>query len=571
MALAACSGPESTPTPPPSLTPTATPAEITATATAKPSPTIERPAPTAIASPAATATPEPIDSGAAVEAPAPDGLVRGGILRFAAPGPPPHLDVHQTHVPLLTTWGAGLAYSRLFRFATGSGAPSPNTIVECDLCRSWRLLGPTTLEVTLRSNVRWHSLPPVDGRYLVAGDVAFSYERQKTAGWPNAALLVNVSGVEALDDRTLLVTYLQPEAEFMQGLADGHSKIVAREAVEEHGDLLRGPTVGTGPWVVVRTGSEGAAYEANADYFEDGVPYLDGLDVQVVSGDDVSSAALRNGLFDLARVAYQEVADAKQAFPGIESSVHLDPGAGVEFVMNTSWKPFESTDVRRGALLALNPWTMSKRFVDGQSAPTLGLRLPSPDWLLPRDDYGGAFAKPSEARTLLAAAADSPVIITAGQFNEPMLAQARFIVQSLSDAGMDVRLREVSTREYGDRVWVEGDFQAAIGALPPVESLTGGLLAVHHSRGGLNTTLHHVEELDELIEMQAREFDPARRKEHALAIQRLILSHAYRVNLSAYAENWMWWDYVEDFAPNIARGENHFFATTWLSSRPEEK
>ena len=54
-----------------------------------------------------------------------------------------------------------------------------------------------------------------------------------------------------------------------------------------------------------------------------------------------------------------------------------------------------------------------------------------------------------------------------------------------------------------------------------------------------------------------------------LEIQRIILARRlYRINLAARAENWMWWDYVEGFAPNMARGENYFFAKVWLSRQP---
>ena len=117
---------------------------------------------------------------------------------------------------------------------------------------------------------------------LTADDVVFSYERQMTEGWPNAPVLANVADMEALDDRTVLVRFRQPEAEFLHGLADGHSRIVAPEAVAATGDLLRGPTVGTGPWLAARIGNDGAEYEANPDYYENGFPYLDGLDVQIV-------------------------------------------------------------------------------------------------------------------------------------------------------------------------------------------------------------------------------------------------------------------------------------------------
>ena len=64
----------------------------------------------------------------------------------------------------------------------------------------------------------------------------------------------------------------------------------------------------------------------------------------------------------------------------------------------------------------------------------------------------------------------------------------------MSELGLRTTVEEISTREYADRVWVGGDYQMALGALPPISSLTGALLAVHHSRGGVNTTNHEISE-----------------------------------------------------------------------------
>ena len=161
FAMVACSG-DPAPETPTQASPTATRGEATPTviATSIPTAAVATTPPSPTSTPArsvtATAEPTPIASGAAASPSAPDGLVRGGVLRFAVPELPPHLDVHQTQSPALLTWGPALAYSRLFRFTTGVEAPSPNTIVECDLCASWRLLDPVSLEVKLRANIRWH-------------------------------------------------------------------------------------------------------------------------------------------------------------------------------------------------------------------------------------------------------------------------------------------------------------------------------------------------------------------------------------------------------------------------------
>ena len=78
---------------------------------------------------------------------------------MAVPYGPPNFDVHQEVSPALVTWGPGLAYSRLFRFSSGPGIDAPNTLVECDLCASWKQVTPTAYRVELRPDAPQRAAP----------------------------------------------------------------------------------------------------------------------------------------------------------------------------------------------------------------------------------------------------------------------------------------------------------------------------------------------------------------------------------------------------------------------------
>ncbi len=174
-----------------------------------------------------------------------------GVLRTAAPQPPVHFDPHQEASPALITWGPALVYDRLFRFepdglAVGAVLGSGGRVA-CALCESWEMVDLTTYRITLRRDAFWQELPPVNGRRVVASDVVFSLRRQATPGWPNAGLLSNIESVAAIDPQTVEIVLKRPDAELLEILADGHTVIVAPEAVSESGDLLEGPIVGSGP------------------------------------------------------------------------------------------------------------------------------------------------------------------------------------------------------------------------------------------------------------------------------------------------------------------------------------
>ena len=115
----------------------------------------------------------------------------------------------------------------------------------------WEITGGYTYHFQIREDVRWQNIPPLNGRQLTAHDIVYSYNRQGTSGWPNAPLLQNIEAVEAAGSHVLKITLNRdfPDADFLVNLADGHTKVVSREAVEVNGDLISGPVIGSGPWL----------------------------------------------------------------------------------------------------------------------------------------------------------------------------------------------------------------------------------------------------------------------------------------------------------------------------------
>ena len=161
---------------------------------------------------------------------------------------------------------------------SGPDVELPSLAVECELCESWEMEGDTTLVFRLRDDVRWQDVLPLDGRTLTSEDIVYSYNRQRQSGWPNASLLAAVDSMETPSPDALRISLAFPDADFMVSLADGHSKIAAREAVAINGDLKNGPTIGTGPWTLKTTQSNTAhIFESNPEYFEDGLPLVDGI------------------------------------------------------------------------------------------------------------------------------------------------------------------------------------------------------------------------------------------------------------------------------------------------------
>ena len=499
----------------------------------------------------------------------PEGLERGGVLRFAVPEGSPHMDPHLTVSAGLLTWGAGQSYSRLFKFDTVGGS----AVVVCDLCASWQQLFPTTFRIKLREDVRWQHLPPLNGRKLTAQDVVFSLKRQAPPGFPNAAILSNITEFTAVSESEIIIRLAAPDSETLEKLADSHSRIVAPEVVLANGDLRRGPTVGTGPWITSEAQSDRTSLLVNPDYFDDDLPYLDALEIQVVPSESTRVAGMRVRIIDIAQASYAAISDAADSFDTIEWVGISNPAAGVEIALNTGRGPMDTLVIREAMMLTWDPEAWNNDFWDGQARLSVGL----PDLgigagrLLPGSAFTDRFNDPASASSRLSTkglVSAGNVTIKVGEFGQNYIDQAFAMANGLASVGISADVERVSTRTFGDEVWIGGDFDIAVGAPPPVLSTTAYLYAVHHSDGPWNSTGYTDPEIDRLIEAQAREYDIVKRTELLLELQRRILGGSHRFISATRTTYWMWWVYVHDFDPRTPRGDSDFLTRVWVTERP---
>ena len=535
-----------------------------------PTPTLA-PFPTA----AGMATPTPeletvTATATAIAAPMPEREPPLGVLRTAAPQPPVHFDPHQEASPALITWGPALVYDRLFRFepdgpAVGAVLGSGGRVA-CALCESWEMVDLTTYRITLRRDAFWQELPPVNGRRVVASDVVFSLRRQATPGWPNAGLLSNIESVAAIDPQTVEIVLKRPDAELLEILADGHTVIVAPEAVSESGDLLEGPIVGSGPWLWKSTSETRSAFGANIAFYDPVRPGVTTLEIAYISP-GTQFTSLLTGIIDFAQLGPQEFATATSRNTDLRIVDMPQSGVGLEFAINTTRSPFDSLETRRALLGALTPWQDLGEIWSDDAFVSVGLPIIDPDWLLPESELRPIFRDFASAPPAPLSLSDE-ITIKVGLFDDRYQEQARRIADALSRLGATVTIEEVTTREFGDAVWFGGDYDLFLGSQPPVASLSDYLLAVYHSSGAWNTTGYSTPVLDGLIEAQAVESDPVVRRQTVLEIQRQIMMGAHRFAPASRVVRWVYWPYVENFRPATQRADGSFLAAIRVGDRP---
>ncbi len=523
----------------------------------------ESPLPPTAAS-AVIAAPTPITTQPAAEPPGRRGLALNLVSRRNIR----HQDVHQDVSAALSTWGPGIAYSRLMRFRSGADVALPSLAVECELCERWTMLNDTAFEFTLRPDVLWQDLQPVNGRPLVAADIASSYERQRADGAPNAPLLHTIDTIDAPADDRLRITLIAADADLLTALADGHSKIVAKEAVEISGDLKNGPTVGSSPWILTETQPDAAhTFRRNDDYFEPGAPMLDRIRMHIITDADTAYAAFRVQRIDVHQIRPLEWEDFRRQQPDAAMLRRQEIGTGLEVAFNTTEPPFDDLRVRQAAMLAMDPWSAIADIWDSAAYLTQGVPLASADWQLTDDEMRAYFNDHPRARALLADAAvplPIPIAISAGDFGERYQQHAERIARKMQAVGFDPRLEVVNMRRFGEDVWFGGDYKMFIGPNAPVVSPNGYLLPILGSSGAWNTTGHANDALDALILAQAQEYDPLARQKLVRDAQRITLENAYRFMPAATVSIWAWWPQVQDFTPNFAASEYSHWSRVWI-------
>ena len=237
---------------------------------------------------------------------------RGGTLSISGPSRHPSLDPADrvTHWPHLAK-----VYSHLLMYQASSGRVSLDAAVKVEQPDA------ETLRFTLRDGMTFHE-GVAGGRAVTADDVAYSLNRIRQQATKPGTPLVNsqfnaiywswIEKVEATDGRTVVIHQSQPYASAQASLGALGFAIVAKEAVEAAGGLLKadaqGKDAGSGPYTLTKNDETGYTWERWPKYWkhqspgpgfvEDG-PYIDRIQWRLIESAAAAEAAFRAGEIDI--------------------------------------------------------------------------------------------------------------------------------------------------------------------------------------------------------------------------------------------------------------------------------
>ncbi len=181
-----------------------------------------------------------------------------------------------------------LIFSMLFRIGPSG--------IEPDLAESWHYSSDfRELEIRLRKDARFH-----DGRPVTSSDVWYSMQ-EPSASVPWHAV------VTILDDYTLHISFKYPDSYFIYRMADPRIGVIVPKGILERPIKDFSELVGSGPFrpafVEERLGDDCKPYyvrvlERNPDYYDEGLPYLDFIELVVIPERSHRLAAFLTGEID---------------------------------------------------------------------------------------------------------------------------------------------------------------------------------------------------------------------------------------------------------------------------------
>jgi peptide/nickel transport system substrate-binding protein len=371
-----------------------------------------------------------------------------------------------------------------------------------------------TYTFKLKQGILFHN-----GQEMTSDDVKFTIERVRDpqTGAFSQFRVATVDSVETPDKYTVVLHLSSVMSTLLASLASPYLAIEPRAEVEAKGDLMT-TMVGTGPFKFVSYEPKKLlVLEKNPDYYIEGQPYLDRLEIQFIEDDTSRVNALRTGAIDFVQSVPFKLVTGLENAPGITLAKPVETCRWSFLGYNNRRAPFDNPLVRRALSHAMNREGSIQSGYFGYAKPILGGPIPEWSWAYPGQDYFSPTPNVEEAKKLLAEAGFpngfQTTITTSGVYSEN-LAEALVAKDAFKAIGVDCEIIQLDWASLANAWDVEKDYD--IGSLAwggPLVDPDDYLYAQFHSTGGWNAVGFADPEVDELLDATRSTFDLEERGE----------------------------------------------------------
>ncbi len=436
----------------------------------------------------------------------------------------------------------------------------------------------------LHKGVKWH-----DGVPFSSADVKYTVERimnppEGMVSPRGPVFKALIERVEAPDPDTVVVYGKGPSKLLFTIFASGHNVIIPKHIVEKDPvNALKSRVIGTGPFRLKELPTTTLwKYERNPDYFKKGQPFLDEIEIHIITDPQALVAAMLSKRIYWSDVFPHANMDRDLAKSTAQQNPHIihsaNPGLVVSHLtLQTEKPPLDDLRVRQAISEAVKREAIGE--LGNQSGAVGTGNYPLGLWPMPKEmrqqliGYGPDMAKRiAHAKEFLAAYEKEKGKIDWSKIKLQCATTIKFscensqvVQQLLKKVNINIELEpmlfsQLRANEVSGNYWLS-ILGAAIDFDDPIDTFGQWFV----TKGGRWYQRHSLPEVDKLYEEQKFITDPEARKKVIWEMDQLAINDAAYLILHWFDLHHVRWDFVKGWTitPDI-RSTNARMDYVWL-------
>jgi peptide/nickel transport system substrate-binding protein len=314
-----------------------------------------------------------------------------------------------------------------------------------------------TWTFNIREGVKFH-----DGTDLSIDDIVAAFARVKDpeSGFTHPEYFTNLESVTAGEGNTVVFKLSAASSSLLYNLARPDSIIYPAAKA----DTQASEPIGTGPFKFVEytVGSE-VRLEKNADYYIDGVPYLDSVVFKIIADPNATFAALQTGDIDMIGVSVTpEVAEQVKGDANLKLITEGSNTAEITMALNNAKPPLDNLLVRQAITHAIDKTTIVEGAFNGLGTVIGTHATPAEPYFVDVNPYP---YDPEKAKALLTEAGfpDGFEINFELAAEYPLERRAgEVIAQQLSEVGIKANVSIIDFTTWVNKIFLGKDYDMTI-------------------------------------------------------------------------------------------------------------
>jgi peptide/nickel transport system substrate-binding protein len=445
---------------------------------------------------------------------------RGGVLRIAD-SVPAGLDPHLT-----TSFSSLAVYEHMYN---GLLTQDYDTKLKPDLAETWDISdGGKTYTFHLRHGVKFHN-----GREMVADDVVYSLQRLLDPGTqaPLAGYFSSIDKVTTVDKYTVKIGLKVPDSSLLYKLTNRRpAVIIAKEVVTANGGNLKTADAGTGPFKLAEFVPDVSVKLLRfTDYYEKGLPCLDGVNILFNNDESARLAALRSGQVDTTFFKDPKNVEVLKKNPSFTILEQPSQGRDV-LILNNAFAPLDNKKVRQAISYAINRQDVLDVAYDGKGFLTGVIPPGEKLWAIPAtpENFPHYAFNVAKAKQLIAeSGVKTPIkiVVNTPTMFPQSLPIAQLIKEELKaiDVNMEINVMEWAAYQAAER---KREFQGEIGGFSGRPDPDVYVYGEFHSQAPGNVSRINSPIVDKLAEQGRATTDLAQRQKIYAEAQKAIVDEA---------------------------------------------